>query len=61
MPATRVLPVSGFALWKGQELRERKNGDFPYTFCHMASQVVLVVKNLPVNEGDIRDVGLIPG
>ena len=27
----------------------------------MASQVVLVVKNLPANAGDIRDVGLIPG
>ena len=26
-----------------------------------ASQVVLVVKNLPANSGDIRDVGLIPG
>ena len=26
-----------------------------------ASQVVLVVKNLPANAGDIRDVGLIPG
>ena len=26
-----------------------------------ASQVVLVVKNPPVNEGDVRDVGLIPG
>ena len=26
-----------------------------------ASQVVLVVKNSPVNEGDVRDVGLIPG
>ena len=25
------------------------------------SQVMLVVKNLPVNTGDIRDVGLIPG
>ena len=25
-----------------------------------ASQVVLVVKNPPANEGDIRDVGLIP-
>ena len=24
-------------------------------------QVVLVVKNLPVNAGDIREVGLIPG
>ena len=26
-----------------------------------ASQVVLVVKNLPANAGDIRDMGLIPG
>ena len=26
-----------------------------------ASQVVLVVKNLPDNAGDIRDAGLIPG
>ena len=26
-----------------------------------AYQVVLVVKNLPVNTGDIRNVGLIPG
>ena len=25
------------------------------------SQVVLVVKNLTANEGDVRDVGLIPG
>ena len=25
------------------------------------SQVVLVVKNLPVNAGDIRDMGWIPG
>ena len=27
----------------------------------MVLQVVLVVKNLPVNAGDIRDAGLIPG
>ena len=26
-----------------------------------ASQVALVVKNLPTNEGDVRDMGLIPG
>ena len=25
-----------------------------------ASQVLLVVKNLPANAGDIKDVGLIP-
>ena len=28
---------------------------------HGASQIVLVVKNLPANAGDIRDAGLIPG
>ena len=27
----------------------------------MVSQVVLVVKNPPANEGDIRDLGWIPG
>ena len=27
----------------------------------VASQVALVVKNLPTNAGDIRDWGLIPG
>ena len=26
-----------------------------------ASQVALIVKNLPANAGDIRDTGLIPG
>ena len=26
-----------------------------------ASQVALVVKNLPANAGDVRDVGSIPG
>ena len=36
-------------------------------FCHLqyilkwASQVQLVVKNLPANAGDVRDVGSIPG
>ena len=29
--------------------------------CIMTSQVVLVVKNLPVNSGDTRDAGSIPG
>ena len=28
---------------------------------HWASQVVLMVKNLPANAEDIRDAGLIPG
>ena len=27
----------------------------------MASQVALVVKNLPASAGDVRDMGLIPG
>ena len=27
---------------------------------HRASQVVLVLKNLPANAGDVRDMGLIP-
>ena len=27
---------------------------------NLPSQVALVVKNLPVNTGDVRDVGLIP-
>ena len=29
--------------------------------CSLASQVALVVKNLPANVGDKKDVGLIPG
>ena len=29
--------------------------------CSRASQVALVVKNLPANAGDLRDVGSIPG
>ena len=32
------------------------------TYTHVwVSQVALVVKNLPANAGDIRDMGLIPG
>ena len=29
--------------------------------CIWASQVVLVVKNLPANAGDVRDEGSVPG
>ena len=32
-----------------------------YMYKSMSSQVVLVVKNLPVNAGDMRDVGSVPG
>ena len=31
------------------------------TFSIRATQVVLVVKNLPANAGDIRDEGSLPG
>jgi len=31
-----------------------------YIYCG-ASKEVLIVKNLPVNAGDVRDSGLIPG
>ena len=34
---------------------------FNNTKSSRASQVVLVVKNLPANAGDARDVGSIPG
>ena len=34
----------------------------PYIYTHThTSQVVLVVKNLPANAGDIRNAGSIPG
>ena len=32
-----------------------------FLFCIGASQVVLVVNNLPTSAGDVRDVGSIPG
>ena len=32
-----------------------------YRFEKAASQVVLVVKNLPANAGDARDAGSVPG
>ena len=32
-----------------------------HTHTHTASQVAVVVKNLPVNAGDARDMGSIPG
>ena len=34
---------------------------FFLSFFTRASQIALVVKNLPANVGDIRDSGLIPG
>ena len=38
-----------------------KDWQFEISRCKLASQVVLAVKNLPANAGDVRDSGLIPG
>ena len=45
-------------LLKKKKKRKRKRPGNP---CHVASQVSLVVKNLPANAGNPRDMGLIPG
>ena len=40
------------------------SGSLDYSVVHSlygASQVMLMVKNLPANAGDVRDVGLVPG
>ena len=51
-------------LGEGKEWREGRDIYVLYgymdTYVYI-SQVVLVVKNLPANAGDIRDTGLIPG
>ena len=41
------------------QLSEKYELKLPYSY--WASQVVLVVKNLPDNAGDVRDTGSIPG
>ena len=48
--ALRTTGVHG----EWRELREGQHGKWPI-------QVVLVVKNLPANAGDVRDSGSIPG
>ena len=43
---------------------KRKGIDVSISLIHFiiwASQVVLVVKNMPANGGEIRDMGLVPG
>ena len=35
--------------------------EFKFSSCSWASHVALVVKNMPTNAGDTRDMGLIPG
>ena len=41
-------------------VRTWKGGVIP-SFLMITNQVALVVKNLPANAGDVRDVGSIPG
>ena len=38
----------------------RRDSFMPLYMIYWASQVALVVKNLPANAGDVRDMGLIP-
>ena len=40
---------------------QKRLSNFHFDFTFRASQVALVVKNLPANTGDIGDVGSIPG
>ena len=47
---------------KERGLLERTGSDFPRDqILKKASQVMLVVKNLPANSGNIKDTGPIPG
>ena len=41
--------------------RKKKSCIYAPLIINWASQVALVVKNLPANAGDVREVGLIPG
>ena len=45
----------------GWEDSPGERSGYPLQYCYRASQVVLVVKNLPVNARDTRDAGLSPG
>ena len=51
-----------FCAWSKISNQTFSSGKFTCKYWSISSsQVVLVVKNPPVNSGDIRDVGLIPG
>ena len=52
--------VCGF-FFNGQHSKSDPYGIYISLDAFWASQVVLVVKNLPANAGDIRDTGSIPG
>ena len=48
-------------LWERKECRRRQKREFYLVFFPTASQVLLMVKNPPANEGDARDEVSIPG
>ena len=63
-PSSGDLPDSGIKpllLHCGQTLYPMYNCVIEQYLTHWASQVVLAVKNLPTNAGDLRDLGSIPG
>ena len=57
-----LQPWKAFLWTVYTHLREEQNTPLSYiAVIYWASQVTIVVKNLPANEGDAIDVGLIPG
>ena len=61
--SVKLIPVRNSVR---EEKRKKGDGEWDFFFLLVvvlfwASQVALVVKNLPTNAGDIRDLSLIPG
>ena len=50
-----IANEDGVSFWGDGNVLELDRG------ADWASQVALVIKNLPANAGDVRDMGLIPG
>ena len=53
--------LAGYNPWGCKELDTTEQLTFTFFHCSWVSQVVLVVKNLPANAGDLRDADSIPG
>ena len=53
-----MAPMKMLVVKVGQK---KEGGPEVHSGLYPASQVALVVKNLPANSGDLRNVGLIPG
>ena len=53
-----MAPMKMLVVKVGQK---KEAGPEVHSGLYPASQVALVVKNLPANSGDLRNVGLIPG